>query len=103
MKPEARQKLLMILMVVLLIGAIGYIAVDKYNDTMLRAQQQYALAGYNQGITGAITSLYQNTENCQVATLNLGNVTRQVADVECFRRAMQSQQEAQPGGAASGG
>ncbi len=82
-----KSKFVVIVLVVLLLIAVGYIIYDKVQQRrqtqLLTALQQ----GYNQGIYGAVLSLYQQTEKCQVTTITLGNLTRQVVDVACIQQA----------------
>ena len=79
-----KSKLVVIMLAILLVIALVYIAFDKYSSYR---QMQYIKAyqeGYNQGVYNMVLSLYQQTENCQPTTVNLGNVTRQVIDVGCI-------------------
>ncbi|GEM_PF-996567 len=85
-----KQKALIAVLALLLILVLGYVAVDKaktaYNSAILKAQQQ----GYIAGVTDSVASAYIQTDNCQVATLYLGNATRQIADYECLKRAAEA-------------
>ncbi len=81
-----------IILAILLVLSVGYIAIDKY--TTSREQQLLATyqGGYNKGVQDAIVSLYQQTDNCQPATINIGNLTKQFFDVACLQN-----QQAPPG------
>ena len=74
---------------ILLVLSVGYIAFDKYKTSqetqLLTAYQD----GYNRGVQEAVVSLYQQTNNCQGAVINLGNVTREVFDTACLQNAQQ--------------
>ncbi|MFA6329261.1 MAG: hypothetical protein WCX64_01085 [Candidatus Micrarchaeia archaeon] len=75
------------ILVVLLVAALGYIGWGVYQqqryDDALGAYKQ----GYTQGVTDATTTLYQYTDGCGAAKLFLGNVTRQVVDLDCVKQA----------------
>jgi|GEM_PF-2808891 hypothetical protein len=80
-----KSKLAFVLLAILLLIAIGYIAIDKWQDYK---QLQYIKAyqdGYSAGVYNAVVSLYQQTEKCQATTINVGNATRQVADAACLK------------------
>ncbi len=85
-KPN-KHKLLVVILVVLLLIAVGYIIYDKVQQKR-QAQLYNALQqGYNQGLYNAVVSLYQQTEECKVTAITLGNLTRQVVDVACIQQA----------------
>ena len=54
-------------------------------------QMNNAVAAYNQGKVDTLVQLYTNTADCKIATVSLGNVTRQVADVECIQKVLSEQ------------
>ena len=74
---------------ILLVLSVGYIAFDKYKTSqetqLLTAYQD----GYNRGVQEAVVSLYHQTNNCQGAVINLGNVNREVFDTACLQNAQQ--------------
>ena len=75
---------------ILLVLSIGYIAIDKYKTGQEKQLLTAYQNGYNRGIQEAVVSLYQQTENCQAAVINLGNVSKQVFDTSCLQAAQQS-------------
>lgn len=80
-----KSKLAIIVLLGLLVFSISYIIFDKLQDYK---QSQYTKAyqeGYNQGVLNTVLSLYQQTENCQATTVNLGNFTRSVIDANCVK------------------
>ena len=86
MKSETKMKLMLGVLIVLLVAALSYIGVDKYNQSQTEKMVKIANEAYTSGITGAVVSVYQQTENCQIATLKLGNVTRDIVDVACLKK-----------------
>ena len=91
MNKETKQKIMLIALAALLIGALAYIAVEKarayYQTGIEKAQQQ----GYIAGVTDALATAYTQTSNCQVTTIYLGNATREIADYECLKKAAEAQ------------
>jgi uncharacterized membrane protein YukC len=81
------QKTISIALAVLLIAAIGYIAFDKWQNARQKEIVSTYQQGYGQGLTDAVTALFQQTENCKATTLTLGNLTRQIFDVACLQQA----------------
>jgi predicted negative regulator of RcsB-dependent stress response len=87
-KPN-RLGILTLVLGVLLIATVGYISFDKYQnvrDTQMRMAYQQ---GYDLGITASVVSVFQQTNNCQITTLTVGNMTKQIIDVACLRAAAQ--------------
>lgn len=40
--------------------------------------------GYTAGIYDSVLSLYEQTNNCQLATLFVGNFSKQIVDLACI-------------------
>tara|TARA_Y100000310_G_C19974611_1_gene487017 strand:+ start:167 stop:451 length:285 start_codon:yes stop_codon:yes gene_type:complete len=82
---DKKFRLTITILAILLVLSVGYIAIDKY--TTSREQQLMATyqGGYNKGVQDAVVSLYQQTNNCQPATINIGNLTKQIFDVACLQ------------------
>ena len=75
---------------ILLVLSMGYIAVDKYRTGQEKQLLTAYQDGYNKGIQEIITALYEQTENCQAAVINIGNVSKQVFDSSCLQNEPQS-------------
>ena len=89
-KPN-RLGIITLVLAVLLIVAVGYISFDKYQniqDAQLRIAYQQ---GYDVGITASVVSIFQQTEQCQVTTVTIGNMTKQIIDVACLITEQQNQ------------
>ena len=80
----SREKIIISVLVILLIISVGYIVVNSFVEKLQAEAQQAFQNGYNQGINDAVVTLYQQTENCQPATIRIGNVTREVIDTACL-------------------
>lgn len=82
----SRQKLAIILLCVLLVASFSYIGATEYKQSQQAKLQQAYVQGYNQGVTSAVTTLYQQTNNCQVTNVFMGESQRQIIDVACLQK-----------------
>ena len=83
-------KLVVVALAVLLLASVAYIVADKVNGLQMQQLQdvkQAAEQGYDKGVIDALAAAYQQTANCQVTTITLGNVTRSIIDVDCVQEA----------------
>lgn len=81
----SKERTIIIVLVILLGISVFYIVFDAVQRQ--RTQELVAIyqQGYDQGLTDAVLTLYQQTEGCNAAVINIGNVTRQVLDVDCLK------------------
>jgi len=79
-----KEKVIILGLSIALILTLQYFVLDNWagsmNETMLENSQD----AYNQGLTDAIATIYQQTENCQAVPIILGNFTKTVFDVSCI-------------------
>jgi flagellar basal body-associated protein FliL len=87
---ERRTKILIWILAIALVVALVYIGLIFWQSRQIQQMQQTLQTGYKQGITDTVGALYQQTENCQVTTINLGNLTKKVVDVACLQNTNQS-------------
>jgi len=80
-----KSKTIILALALLLIVSVGYIIFERFQEAQQQLYLQAAQSGYNKGIQDTVVSLYQQTNNCQLTTINIGNVTRQIVDVECVK------------------
>ena len=78
------------ILVLLLVISMGYIVVDKYMDSQEKKLFNVYQEGYTKGVQEAVIGLYQQTSNCQPATINVGNVSRQIFDIACLQNTQES-------------
>ncbi len=75
-----------IILAILLIIAVGYIAVDKYSAAKQKEElgifQQGAQYGYEQ----AIVQVAQQAATCQQVPLRIGNQTINIIAVDCLQK-----------------
>lgn len=72
-----------LLVVIFLIAQ--YVILDKWNEVSQQKVMGAYQAGYDQGLVDAVTTVFGRTQNCQSATLTIGNLTKQVFDSECLK------------------
>ncbi len=83
---EKKQAIILIVLALLLVAAITYIIVDKLQTRQMNQLQNAFASGYQLGLTDVITTMYNQTANCQIATMTVGNETRQVVDISCLQQ-----------------
>lgn len=82
----SRQKLAIIFLCILLAASLSYIGAIEYKQSQQVKLQQSFVQGYNQGVTAAVTTLYQQTNNCQVTNIFMEESQRQIIDVACLQK-----------------
>jgi len=82
----SKQKTVIAVLLILLVVALAYIVFDKWQLARQREVINVYRQGYSQGLNDTVTTLYQQTEKCQITTINLGNLTKQVVDVACLKQ-----------------
>ena len=89
MKKPDKQKLTLIILAVLLVLAIGYIAVDMYMEVKQRQQVSIFQQGMQAGYEQAIVQLVRQASACQPIPLYVGNQTVEFIAVECLQLAQE--------------
>jgi len=82
-----RMKLLVIVLAVLLVVTVAYTVNDKMQQQYIVTLQSAYQEGYNEGVRGAVTSLFVQTNNCAPTVITIGNSTRQLIDTACLQLA----------------
>lgn len=84
-------KIATIVLSVILLLVIGYLGIDKYNERQAINYQQYYGDGYKQAVNDMAVKLYQETEECKITSVQIGEETRQLADVVCIQQVIEEQ------------
>ena len=84
-----QSKKAIIILAILLIISMGYIGIDKYQESQETKLLNVYQKGYGKGIQETVVSLYQKTENCQTARIQIDNVSKQIFDTACLQIAQQ--------------
>ena len=78
-----RTNISLIVLVLLVIGAFGYIGYDTY----LEIDQEKQISIFNQGTEYAVLQIAQSAATCQPVPLIVGNQTINLIAVECLPQA----------------
>jgi len=76
-----KQNLIIVILAVLLVTAVGYIAVTKYQERQIGVFQKGLQAGYEQ----AVIQLVQQATTCQPVQLRVENKTVDMIAVGCLQ------------------
>ena len=79
-----KQKITIIALSVVVFLFSQYIILDKFleqnQDNLFRSFQN----GYQQGLTDGVSSIFDQTENCEVASITIKNSTKEIFDFACL-------------------
>ena len=64
---------------------LQYVILDKWDEVNQQKAVDAYRTGYDQGLVDAVTTIFGRTQNCQSTTLTIGNLTKQVFDLECLK------------------
>lgn len=79
-----KNKLVIVGLVILLVGAFGYIGVGSYQDAKLVEQQGIFEQGAQYGYESAVYSLVEQAVTCEVVPVTIENQTINMVAVECL-------------------
>lgn len=80
----SKQGVLVSVLVVLLILALGYIAVGKWNERVALREVEIYRAGLNDGYVEAVRGIMVSAEGCEVVSVYEGNNTVNLINQECL-------------------
>ncbi|MBW2980916.1 hypothetical protein KY360_05865 [Candidatus Woesearchaeota archaeon] len=89
MKKPDKQKLTLMILAVLLVLAIGYIALDMYMGVKQRQQMGIFQQGMRAGYEQAIKQLMEKAPACQPIPVYAGNQTVEFIAVDCLQLAQE--------------
>ena len=79
-----KQKITIIALAVLLVVALGYICVGKYNEVKQEEQIEIYQQGIGYGYEQAVIQIAQMAVSCEQVPLNVENQTINMIAVECL-------------------
>lgn len=88
-------KTLTIIFGLILLVLIFYLAFDKYSNYEATKLNTAYVQGYNKAINDSVTQIYQRTDNCGAVSIFIGNLSRNLADVDCLNKALEQAKAAQ--------
>lgn len=80
-----KQKITIIALSVALFSIVQYVIYEKIVESRQEELSNAYQNGYNRGLTDAAVTIYKQTENCQSATITIGNSTKTVFDLSCLK------------------
>lgn len=83
---KSNMNLFTIIVSVLLVFAVGYIAVEKYSESQIQKQMTVYQQGAQEGYQQAVTQLFQRALTCQQVPITLQNQTINMIAVECLQQ-----------------
>ena len=63
-----------------------FFGMDKFTQATQQQLFEAFQAGYEKGAVDFVSSLFQQTENCNITPIHLDNLTMSVVDVACVQR-----------------
>lgn len=88
MNTLGKHRLAILILLVLLLIAVVYFTGAKISDARQQDLAEASQQGFDLGVTNALVAAYQQTANCQVTTITLGNATRQIVDFTCVQNTL---------------
>ena len=79
-----KQKIIIISLVVLLLISVQYIIYANFIQQMEVELVNAFQDGYQQGLFDAVGEIYNQTEDCVISTITIGNFTKDVVDYSCL-------------------
>ena len=79
-----KQKVVIIILAIGLFSVAQYVVFDKLNESKEQEMIKIFQLGYDQGIFDSVNLLFEQTKNCNVAEISIGNVTRNILDLSCL-------------------
>ena len=81
-----KQMLITIILVILLIAAVAYIAIDKYRENTAKKQSSIYQQGMEAGYKYSVTSLFRQAMTCQPVAVTAENRTINLIAIECLQK-----------------
>jgi len=64
---------------------IQYLILDSWNQSTQKKMDEFFQSGYEEGLFEAIRTIFQQTDDCQIAIINIENDTKQLLDLDCLQ------------------
>lgn len=80
-----KQRITIIALSIALFVLAQYVIYEKIIESRQQELTNMYQDGYKKGLTDAAMAVYKQTENCQTATITIGNFTKTIFDVSCMQ------------------
>lgn len=81
-----KQRIAIVVLVVLLIGSVGYIGISRYNVGKEERQMEVFQQGAQYGYEQAVIQIAQRAVTCEQVPLRVENQTIDMIAVDCLRQ-----------------
>ncbi|MFW6047076.1 MAG: hypothetical protein ACOCP4_04770 [Candidatus Woesearchaeota archaeon] len=87
------QKIVILVLAILLVGAVGYLGYDKWQESRIVKDRNIYGDGFRAGQNQTIVSLFEQTDECKVVPVTNQNETVRLIRVSCLEQSEQAQPE----------
>ncbi|HSB57685.1 MAG TPA: hypothetical protein VLD38_07750 [Nitrosopumilaceae archaeon] len=65
--------------------AVQYIVLYNFTLTNQQQMKESIQQAYDKGVEDAVTTLFDQTQNCNMIPIRVGNITKILVDTECLK------------------
>lgn len=78
-----KQNLIILILGISLIITVNFLILDKWLDSRVNELSAIYQQGYDDGLGESVTTIFTQTEDCQVTTIWVGNFSKAIIDFAC--------------------
>lgn len=78
-------RILSIILILAVLVLASHIGLTSYSGYVIGVQSDSYVAGYNDGVSSAVSQIVAQTGSCNPLPVRFGNVTRTLIDVACLQ------------------
>jgi hypothetical protein len=86
-----KQKIAIIVLATVLFLTVQYLVLENWTSAKQEEIMRSYQGGYDKGLEDAVRAIYEQTQNCQLSTVMIGNLTKQVFDASCIENNSENQ------------
>ena len=79
-----KKNLIIVILASSLILTVNFFVLDKWLDLRENELSKFYQQGYDRGLEDAVTTIFEQTENCQLASIWIGNSSKDLIDFLCI-------------------
>ena len=81
-----KQKIIVLASVIILFAIAQYFVIEKVLDENQKKMSEIYQDGYDEGLKDTISALFQETKDCKITSVWMGNFSRQISDAKCIEK-----------------
>jgi len=81
---ESKKKIILVSSLGILFIVLQFYFLDYWDQKRLEEYADAFQNGYNLGVDNSVTTIFNNTEDCMVTNIFVGNDSRQIIDFSCI-------------------